>query len=306
MADKYFENIPNVFYNKILCKDITRRAILTFANTASPYAYYPYDIQSHIRSDQVAEYYYNQPALDWLVHLDNEIVDPYYGWYQTDEIFETAIIEKYGSVIEAQQKVKHYINNWADDDTTIDVSFYNNILEKSLRKYWQPIYGAGFNLLGYSRKQDDIVQNTNQIWQFEIAANNSDIGFTGGERVTISNTGAETVVGTGEIEISNSTFFRIKNISGNLIANSTVTRDIRGITSGANISSSNSQLWFSNISNTEFVYYTAVTFWDWEQEENEKRKSLALIGDNIEGPIVQEFERVMNLDTDPETGLSTG
>ena len=306
MATKYFDNLPNMYYANTLCKDITRRAIVTMANAAAPFTFYPYDIQSHLRSDHIAEYYYDQPELDWLVHAANEIVDPYFGWYQDDQTFEYAIIQKYGSVVEAQERIKHYINNWASDDTIISPSDYSSSIEQVLRKYWTPVYGAKLKLLGYKRKESDITQNTNQIWHYEISANNGASGFAINERVSIRATGTDTSIGSGEVETSNNTIVRIRNVSGVVEANTSTSLDLIGVTSGANISSVFSNNYYTNIPAGEFVYYSPVSFYDWEQEENEKRRTLVLVGDNISSQITEEFERLMKLDTDPDTGLSNG
>jgi hypothetical protein len=306
MATKYFENFPNMYYSNTLCKDLTRRAIVTASNTGSVFEFYPFEISDHLRTDHVAEYYYGDGQLDWLVNIANKNIDPYYGWYQDYETFESSIIEKYGTVEESQQRVMHYINNWADDDILITKSFYENNLTPTLRKYYEPVYGRELNIINYRRKPQDTVQNTNQIWNYTISANNDTIALQLGELVRIKDTGVDATVGWGEVTTANSTIFRIKNVTGDTTANSTVTKDFIGYTSGANVSSANGQNWFYNISNTEFVYYSAVSFYDWETEQNENRKNVNLVGDGIEALMTTEFERIMKSDVDPDTGLSTG
>lgn len=306
MATPYFDNFPNVYYANTLCKDITRRAVLQISNTSAPHNFYPYDIQSHLRSDHIAEYYYEEPQYDWMVYLANKIVDPYYGWYNDDQTLDSRITEEYGSLERAQQKIKHYVNNWADDDTNITPDYYNNNLVPSLRKYWSPVFGPAGNITGYIRAQNDTIQNTNQIWQFEINVANNATRFSIGELATVHTTGVQEAIGRGEVETSNTTVVRLKNISGSMEANSTVTLDVRGVDTGANHSSSNSYTWFYNISNGEFVYYSAVSCYDWEVEQNEARRSLLLVGDGHVAIIDQEFEQQMKQDVDLETGLSTG
>jgi len=305
MSEKYFDNFPNLLYGNTLCKDITRRSIIT-ANNASPYEYYPYEIENHLRSDHIAEYYYGDGMLEWMVQIANENIDPYYGWYNDDDTFLELIREKYGTIENAQLKIKHYINNWADDDTIITKSFYDNTLEEELRKYWEPLYSEGLTIIGYQRKKEDTVQNTNQIWQYTIQANNNGIAFEVGELIDIKVTGSDVVVGRGELEMANSSVFRIKNVSDNVSANSTDVKDFVGKTTTANVSSADGQNWFYNISNTEFVQYSAVSFWDWEQEVNEQKKNIVLVGDGVQAQVSQTFEDLMKADVDPETGLSTG
>ena len=300
MADRYFQNFPTTFYNGQLCTDITRRTIIRASNTTTPFEFLPYELQHNMRSDVVAHHYYGNAFQDWLLLLSNGITDPYYEWYNDYETFEDQVIQKYGSLIRAQQLVKFYRNNWANDDTILEASYYNNNLEESLRKYWEPVYGLGLNIVGYKRKEIDTIQNTNQIWNYTLTGNGAT--FTVGEPVVIKSTGTDTQIGTGEVDMANSSILRIRNVSGNVVANSTVTIDIVGQDTAANVQSSNGTLWFTNISNTEFVYYSAVTMYDWEVEQNEERKSLNILGDNVADIYINEFERLMNTDVDPDTG----
>ena len=320
MADRYFENFPNLRYPRyrdgevgnrisdqtVLMKDISRRATISASKSKSPFLFYPYELNDQLRSDHISEYYYGDPNLEWLILMSNQIIDPYYGWYNTDDTFEQSIIEKYQSTAHAKSKVKFYINNWADDDTQISVGFHNDNLVQSLRKYWTPVYGPALNITSYKRKEDDIVMNTNQILAYGISANNNATALTTGELVNVKATGTEAIIGSGEVEMSNSTVIRIKNISGTTAANSTAVKDIVGWDSLANVSVNSSNTWYENISNTEFVYYTAMYYYDWETELNEQRKTMLLIGDANHGEYTSKFEELLNEDTDPETGLSNG
>lgn len=303
MATRYFENFPNIIYNGQLCKDITRRSIIKAANTTSPFVFYPYELNDQLRADHIAEYYYQQSELDWLVLLSNQIIDPYYGWYSTNEQLEVKIEELHGTIEQAKQKVKFYRNNWANDDIRLTPEFFNNILPPEHRKYYEPLYGGGLKIIGYTRKEMDVVQNTNQIIEYEISANNSSIAFETDELVNFRAAGQTTIIGWGELETANSTYFRIRNVRDEVSANSTTPKDITGTLSGANVSTSNSNILFENISSTEFVFYSPVYFYDDIVEENAETKNLNLIGDGVQTLYVDEFERLMMRDVDSETGL---
>ena len=301
MAREYFENFPELEYNGQVCKDITRRSIIRPGNTTSPFNFYPYELQNHMRPDHVAEYYYDEPYYDWLILMSNDIIDPYYGWYKTDEQLTVALEENYTTVEESQQRVLYYRNNWAEDTTQISKDYYDNNLALTLRKYYRPVYGPGLEIVAYERKPDDHVQNTNKIIEYSISSNSSSVGFNAGELCNIRATGTETNIGFAEIETANSTVFRIKNVRGTTTANSTQTLDIVGRTTGANVQSSNSNVLFENISDTESVFYSPVYAYDEAVEENEDQKNLNLIGDGVATLYVDEFERLMLRDVDPET-----
>lgn len=303
MATRYFENFPDVIYNNVRCKDITRRSIIKSGNTTSPFNFYPYELNGHLRADHIAQYYYAQPELDWLVLLANQIIDPYYGWYNTDEQVQVEVEERFVTSARAKLKVKYYRNNWADDDSQLTPDFFNNILPMQHRKYYTPLYSSGLKIVGYVRKPSDIVQNTNQIFQYEVSANNSDIPFEIGELVNFKATGTDTTIGFGEIETANSTIFRVKNVLDVVSANSTTAKDVIGDTTGANVSTANSMLWFENISPTEFVFYSPVYFYDQMIEDNETRKNINLIGDGAQSLYVNEFENLMMRGVDVDTGL---
>jgi len=306
MAAPYFQNFPPLEYGNTVCRDITRRALLNLNSAGVGLLYYPYEIESHLRTDHLAEYYYNESQYEWAALLANEIVDPYYGWYNDEETFQQLITEKYGDLVTAQKTIKYYINNWADDNSQISIGYHDNELEEDLKKYWKPVYRRPTEVVGYIRREDNIVRNTNKILEYTISANNDTIAVLNNELVDIKTSGSEDVVANGQIVTSNSSMIRVMNVTGNTFANTTVVKDLVGITSGANVSVNEVVTKFENISNTEFAYYSAVTFYDWEVERREANKNINLIGDaDIDG-VAQEFERIMKNDTDPETGFSTG
>ena len=304
MAREYFENFPNLEYNGQLCKDITRRSIVRPGNTTSPFNFYPYELQNHMRPDHVAEYYYDEPFYDWMILMSNDIIDPYYGWYNTDEQLHTGLEENHTTVEESQQRVLYYRNNWAEDDTRLTPSYYQNNLALSLRKYYRPVYGTGLEIVAYERKPDDHVQNTNKIIEYSVSSNNGDTGLSTGDLVLIRSTGTDTNIGFAEVETSNSSIFRLKNVRGTTTANSTQVLDVVGRSTSANVTTANSTVLFENISDAESVFYSPVYAYDEAVEINEDRKNLNLIGDGVVSLYVDAFEQLMRRDVDEETGLA--
>ena len=197
------------------------------------FTFYPYDLEYNLRSDLLSEYYFEDSDLDWLIYVSNQIIDPYYQWYLDDRQFEIFVDDKYGSSETAKKKIKHYMNNWATDDTEITTSYYETNLAGILRKYWTPVFSPAGKILSYKRKEENILMNTNQILKYTIQANNTNYAFANGELVDINlSTGT---VGTGEVISSNSTHVTIYNVAGNTSANATHTKFIVGETSEANV-----------------------------------------------------------------------
>lgn len=306
MASPYFQNLPLLSYSNTLVRDISRRTVINMKSSGLDVNFYPYEITDNIRTDQLAEYYYDDSLLEWMALLSNDIIDPYYGWYMDDDTFNKLIVDKYGDVVTAQKYIKHYINNWADDETELSVGYYNNTIADTLKKYWKPVYIRPTEISHYVRREDDIVRNTNQIIQYTISSNNDTIALQPNELVDIKYTGDTDAHANGQIVTSNSTMVRVMNVSGNTFANASVVVDLIGITSGANVSANDVVTLFENISNTEFAYYSPVSFYDWELEQREKSKNINLVSDAAIDSVVDQFERLMNFDLDANTGLSTG
>ena len=302
MPRRYFENFPFLFYNNKLCRDISRRAKLVESETNSPYVFYPYTLNNQLRSDQLADYYFEDPKLDWLVYLSNGIIDPYYGWYLDDEKFDDLIRQKYTSLEQAQKKIIFYRNNWYNDRTELSPSFYDNTLAKQYKKYYEPIWGSGSKIVAYRRKPEDITMNINRILQYSILTDNASKTFSTAETIDIRLTGTNTV-GTGELVFSNSTTVTIKNVSGITTANSSDTKFIIGETSGANVTVDSVITVYENFNEEEEIFWSPVSYYDYERELNESKKELRLIDLSLTDFLIDEFTDKLKDDIDPDTNL---
>lgn len=291
MPEKYFTKFTQFVYRDKLALDITRRVKIEPKDKNNPYNFYPFLLQDNIRSDQVGEFYYNDPELDWLIYHTNKIIDPYYDWYNTTEQFNELLIEKYGSIENSMKKVWLYVNNWANDDSQISVSHYENILTNNWKKYYNPIWGPKAEIIGYNRKQDTIFQNTNRIIQYDIQFTSGN-SFNIGELIDIKYSGE--IVGSGEVEWSNNSILTIKNVSGNTIANSSIIIDLIGEESTTIATSNNMEMIHESIPLDEEVFWSPLYFYEKEMIKNESRKHINLINDQLSPFIIQEFETKLN------------
>jgi len=274
MAEYFFTKFPAIQYANSTCVDLTKRVVIDKNLRTSPIVYDEYDLKNSTRADIVAENYYDDPTMEWMIWLVNGIVDPYYGWNLTNEQFESHLIKKYGSIEITLKKIAYYRNNWRNDDTELSPTFYNSQLPDSLKKYFTPNYNEGITILSYSRKRDDVQVNTNKLFNFEISLANTSTPFIVGEVVDIkSNTAPYGVIGGGEVVFANTSVVKIKNISGNTSATNLVV----GETSKANAVINTSTLVVDNIPNDEAVYWEPVYIYDVEYERNEDNKSIQLM-----------------------------
>lgn len=112
----YFSYLPNIQYRingsgetrKETVTDITRRFKIVQLLNSREAIYYNYSVQDGDRPDIVAEKFYGDSKLDWVVLLPNEIHDRYFQWVMSQREFESFVRKKYGSIASAQAQVHHY------------------------------------------------------------------------------------------------------------------------------------------------------------------------------------------------------
>ena len=264
--ENYFAKFPKIYYNNKLCTDITRNVKISEETRKQTTLFYPYELKAGTRADTVANAYYDDPTYDWLIYLINGIVDPYYAWYLREQDFESFILDKYGSLENAQRRVKQYRLNANNDDVDISVDFYNANLPLILRKYYVPNFGMGSRVVSYKKRQESWMATTNKILKFTFNAGNTH--FQPAELLTIKHN--QIPVGNCEVISSNSTVTFAKNISGNTSPDNTI--------DGHSINQTDVVV--SCISDEEFVYWSPYSYFDYEYEKNESRKNITLLDAN--------------------------
>lgn len=311
--DKFFDKFPNVYYNGVLCKDITRRVSINNGEEIQGNLdiYYPYTIEQHLRPDQVAGFYYEDPEQDWMVYLANDVIDPYHGWYLDNHQFGDFIIEKYGSIETAQRKIMFFRNNWYKDTQHLTPAYYENNLDKRWRKYYEPVWGPGTRIMSYKRKQIDDKMNTNRIIKYTV----NDIDFTVGETVTFHKiltpapgdpptTPDDAIIGKGDVVmIEGDDTVYIQNVIDHVRSTVEYSVQLRGTISGTRATAFTDVLVFENITEEEAVFWSAVTAWDVEEEINESKKDIYLVGKGYHSIMSQQVAKELKLNVDNLTGL---
>ena len=279
MAEKYFDKFQAVLYGNTYAVDITERVAVMPSASQVPYAYYKYDISAGQRADQISDSYYNDQFMDWLLYLSNEVIDPYYDWYMTNDKFNDYLTKKYGTTLSnLQDKVYLYRNNWYNGDG-LSVSGYN-ALPNSQHRYWQPIYNIDTSeIVRYARLPADWTINTNSL--VKIDCDGTD--FVNNEIVNLRFDVSHT--GTGQVTFANSTSIRIQHVSGTLYANASVTISgssyVYGRESGANVAFTATTSLANNIVSGEEIYWDPISIYDYESEKNESKKSIRILDNGI-------------------------
>lgn len=93
-----------------------------FLRNIAGISYVPYVVQDGERPDNVATKMYDDPSLDWVVLLANNIHSIYDEWPKDTETFKQYIIAKYGSLENAIATVKYYYDGNGNVINAIDYS----------------------------------------------------------------------------------------------------------------------------------------------------------------------------------------
>jgi hypothetical protein len=272
--ERYFEKFATIQYSNTAVKNITQRTVMLNSVYNDPTLYYPYDIRSGERPDNIADRYYNDQYMAWILYLSNKVVDPYYDWYVDNSTFQDFIVKKYGSLANATSKIKYYRNNWYLYPDPIPSSTYDN-LNADLIKFYEPVPINGVivpNPSQYTRKKEDWTVSTNRIASYTANSSN----FITDEVVNINFSTSQT--GTGQVQFANSTTVVLQHLQGFTTNGSiTGTSYLYGRESQTNVVFTATQSLANNIPSTELSYWSPVTYYDYENEINERNKSILVL-----------------------------
>lgn len=288
-TDRYFDKFPTITYSNNIAIDITRRVKVLEKTYSNPYVYYTYDITHNERPDQLSYRYYNDQYKSWLVYLSNKILDPYYEWYLQDSEFYLNLQNKYDSIYNAQTKIKYFRNSWEGVEN-ITASMFS-ALDYNLKKYWVPSYDSVGNIISYERIKKDWIVNTNKIFSYAI----SNSSFTINEICNIYFDANN--IGQGQVLKKSNTVVYLQHLSGVYETSNTVSivgnSYIYGTESNVNTVFTSSTLVANNIKSEEEVYWTPVTYYQYEQEKNEYNKTIKILDSDYSDQAVNELYESM-------------
>jgi len=282
MTERYFEKFPITTYANTYVVDITKRATMLNYVYNNQFAFYPYEITSNERAEQLSNRYYDDAYQSWIIYFSNKIVDPYYEWYLHDSEFINMLVAKYGSYENAQNKIKYYRNDWTSKDD-ISISDYNS-LPDSNKKYWDPIYGFNNRISSYKRAQKDWIVNTNKIVSYNVTTAN----LTENEICTIT-FGNKT--GTGQFLTKVGTTVFLQHVSGTYYYSGS--GYIVGKESGNKVNFTSASIVTTNIPAAEEIYWKGVTYFDFENEVNEYNKTVRVIDRDYSQQMSDDLRKLM-------------
>lgn len=283
---KYFSNIPVINYGNNFVRNILTRVKITDDFKKQSSAYYPYVLEesspSGLRYENLSFDYYDDVDNVWILHLTNQIIDPYYDIPLTQQQFDEFITKKYGSIRKASEKIIFYRNNYDQDDSIINFSGYDSLISER-KRYWTPTINYDNNIIGYERIKDDTVVTTNKIITMEISAANT---LNLDEKVTQTVTGA-----TGFVTFCNTSVLTLQHIQGSFANSYTIV----GSDSSISVSAiSDALIIKQNISANAEVYFSPVSALEYEQELNESKKTINVLDRRYASLMEASFIEAMN------------
>lgn len=254
----YFSHIPSTIYNGVAATNIITRARFKQSVLDKSAAYYPYQIKAGERPEQIAETYYGSANYDWVIYLANEITDPYYEWYKTDDEINALLIKKFGSTLSAQTRIAYYGVNYETDDRVISTSTYNAMIG-AVKKYWMPILGYNDQVINYQRKELNLYAETNQV-----------VSLVGTFTAVAENDKITQGAASGFVKYSSTTNIVLQHITGTFAAGSA---SCGTVTTATIINQS--------IPLTEISYWSPITEMDAAFIDNHKRQTIRLLSPNF-------------------------
>lgn len=135
----YFENFPLTYYsvddgaNVKVVTNITVRAVINDEVKNNYSLYDEYDIKDGETPEILADKFYRNSTLHWIILHVNEILDPRYDWPLTTKQLNTYVSSKYAN----PEAVHHYedaFGNWVNSNYPSAAAISNFVYEDRLNE----------------------------------------------------------------------------------------------------------------------------------------------------------------------------
>lgn len=278
----FFSYFPSMLYANTAVTNVIAKVKFTDSVAKNFAVYYPYVIKEGERADQIAAHYYEDEQYDWVIYMSNDIIDPHQEWPKPQNEMESMIRAKYGSIANAQLQTAFYKVNYETDDSVISTAAYD-ALAGDQKPYWSPIMNEYEVVLNYERKAFDFSCDTNKI----IALDGTFGNLQSGDVIKQSSS----VKGT--VSFANTSYVVLKHISGTWATGSTVYYS--GNSAVANATVSTVSTLHMPLSNTVASYWSPVSFYDYEHDENEKKKHIRLLSADYLNLIERDMKELLSV-----------
>lgn len=300
----YFQYFPKALYstnkeglNLKVIPNITAKITFLQSVIENESTYFKYDIKGGETPEQIAYRVYGDPEKHWIILLANQLIDPQFDWALGPNDFDKHIRQKYASLNISLKTSESYPVGYtvgekvyqgssfdkADADATVIA--YDSGTKTIQVKFPSQVLANGNTITGLSSAQTHtVVAITNNQDGYQWASNT-----TSHYQVTETKTNSGDVsnpeiikykisaaVNTGNVQITNYNF-----------ATSTVQ------TSNATLSYSNTYSLSDGTTLTVATLIEPVTYYDYEVELNESRRSIIVPKSSIAAQIESQFINLM-------------
>lgn len=138
-VSQYFGSFPKIDYSmdgsqevKETVTNIFKRYAILRSVLSNAGSYVLYEVEDGETPEILAEKAYNDAGAGWIILYANQIMDPQFDWPLSDNNFKNYIIEKYGSVANAQTTIHHYEKIV---ETTVDDQVYTRTYSVGKERY---------------------------------------------------------------------------------------------------------------------------------------------------------------------------
>lgn len=285
----FLSRFSTLNYSGSFAQNITTRIKFKEIAKSRRVVFYPYVIKEGERPEQIAQFYYDDPRYAWLVFLSNDIYDPYYDWYMSDNVFREFIVKKYNSIEAANKKILYWRNNWVNDDSMISPAQYSSLASTG-KKYWAPIVGYNNQVTGYKRKELTEIRETNKTQ--ELAVSNASI-FTIDSIIKQSNTSAQIAQATIKYVDTANNRLIIQHVGGAFTPTTGANGNIIVDTGGTNTSVTSVDTIITSIANSVSIYWEPVSAFKNETLLNESKKFIKLVDKAFVTQIEKELDELL-------------
>lgn len=253
-------------------------------------AYYEYAIKEDETPEILADRVYGNPEAYWIILYANDIYDPQYDWPMNQDTFEKYIIGKYGSIAAAKSTIHHY--------------------EKIIARQ------AGNSETVYIDRQTvSYNSSSNLVCTIANPTANATNSYVGQNVVQFRSLAARDTVFEGyitSIDLANSTLTLA--LSSGKLQNQIDLRDATSslVNTFGIVASNNqeySEFYLNLPQQPQYVSYTLnnkqvveaisrneVSCYDYELEQNEKKRLIKVIKKEYYGQIMNEFAQIAKTD----------
>jgi Base plate wedge protein 53 len=274
----FFNYFPTLLYRNTPITNVIAKVRFRESIRTNAAVFYTYTVKEGERADQIAEHYYGDAHYDWLIYLANDIVDPYHEWPKDQTTLDQFVKSKYGSIADAEARIKYYRVNYDLSDDVISTAVFD-ALSAGQKKYWTQVYNLSGQVVGYERREQDLSIDTNSVVQLT-----GTFSVTSGQLLRQG-------TATGEVVYSDSTTAVLKNIYGTWASGGSVVQTVGGASVNATITDVSTLP--GGIPIDEVTYWTPTTCYEYEQELNEARKNIRLVHTSFANRIERDMKELL-------------